>query len=245
MNKQEELIAHSKYIIEWLKKQVKKSKTKGLIVGLSGGIDSALVAALAQQAMRDNFLALILPINNKTRNFDKLDAIEMCEKLNINYRVIDLENDYLNLVEKLKLTMDITKANLQARLRMSIIYAIAQENNYLVLGTDNKAEYELGYFTKYGDGACDLLPIINLYKDEVFYLAKYYNIPESILKKKPSAGLWEGQEDEKELGFSYNNFKNFSLNNKINSNIEKKIKNQILKTNHKRQSIPKPKNKKI
>ena len=123
---------------------------------------------------------------------------------------------------------------------MTTLYAIAQENNYLVLGTDNKAEYYLGYFTKWGDGGCDLLPIVHLYKSDVFQYAKEVGVPNSILNKAPSAGFWKEQKDESDLGFSYDAYEMYDKNMLKEQKIIDKIKLQIQKTNHKRLAIPQP-----
>ena len=213
-------------LVEWIQQEVKKSNAKGVIVGISGGIDSALVSVLAKRAFPNNFLALMMPIN-RNRKFDLEDGIELAQKFDINYRIIDLYDEYNLLRKKLKIDSNLIDGNLQARLRMATLYAFAQKNNYLVLGTDNKAEYELGYFTKYGDGGCDLLPIVHLYKSQVFKYAKEIGVTEAILNKAPSAGLWDDQSDEKELGFSYDEFEKFDkglLEDKI---LQEKIKKQI------------------
>jgi NAD+ synthase len=128
-----------------------------------------------------------MPISDRIK--DKEDGIELCKTIDLDYSIIELKTEYESMSSKLKLSTDLTKANLQARLRMSTLYALGQEKNYLVLGTDNYAEYYLGYFTKYGDGGCDLLPIVQLHKSEVFKLAKMLKLPDSIINKAPSAGL--------------------------------------------------------
>lgn len=228
-----------KEIIKWIKTEVKKAKAKGVIVGISGGIDSALVAYLAKKAFPNNSLGILMPIN-KDRYFDLEDGLELVKTFDLKFRIVDLYDEYQSIVNKTKIFSNLTKGNLQARLRMTTLYSFAQENNYLVLGTDNKAEYNLGYFTKWGDGGCDLLPIIHLYKSEVYDYAKKINVPKSILDKKPSAGLWDGQTDEKELGFSYDDYENYDRKILKNKELIKKIEDQIQKTNHKRQPIPQP-----
>ncbi|MGL5521756.1 MAG: NAD(+) synthase [Metamycoplasmataceae bacterium] len=227
------------YLAKWIKNQVLQANAKGVIVGISGGIDSAVVATIAKKAFPDNTLGVLLPINNK-RVFDLEDGIELCKKHNINYKVINLENEFNNFKELTQIKNKMSLANLQARLRMTTLYALAQENNYLVLGTDNLSEYELGYFTKFGDGACDLLPIVNLFKSEIFKIGEILDIPINILNKKPSGGLWEDQEDEVELGFKYSDFEKYYKNELIDNKIKEKIIKQINITNHKRNPIPKP-----
>jgi NAD+ synthase len=126
-------------------------------------------------------------------------------------------------------------------LRMTMLYALAQEKKYLVLGTDNLAEWTLGYFTKYGDGGVDLLPLVNLLKKEVKEMAKIMKLPKIIYTKVSTAGLWEGQTDENELGFSYNEIDDYIIGKKINPITKEKIEKQIKLTNHKRIKIPTPK----
>lgn len=226
-------------LIDWIKKEVNKANAKGVVVGISGGIDSAFVAYLAKKAFPNNSLGVLIPINSK-RQIDLKDGEELVNQLNIKSLTINLEKEYLNLKEKLDINNNLICGNLQSRLRMLTLYSIAQKNNYLVLGTDNKSEYELGYFTKYGDGGCDLLPIVNLYKSEIFEYAKKLNLPTSIINKKPTAGFWDEQEDEKELGFSYEEYEKYCKNKLKDKKIVEKIEKQIKITNHKRKPIPKP-----
>ncbi|MBR2022480.1 MAG: NAD(+) synthase [Mycoplasmataceae bacterium] len=225
-------------IINWIKEEVKKANCSGVAVGISSGIDSALVAYLAKKAFPNDSIGILIPINKK-RQFDLEDGLELVKKLDLDYKVIDLSHEYQSMIDKMNVQLDLTKGNMQARLRMTTIYAFAQERNYLVLGTDNKAEYDLGYFTKWGDGGCDLLPIVNLYKSEVFEYAKKVGIPINIINKTPSAGLWDDQSDEKELGFTYDDYEQYDKNLLTDQQLIEKIKLQISKTNHKRIEIPK------
>ena len=225
-------------IIDWIKDQVKKANCSGVAVGISGGIDSALVAYLAKKAFPNDSIGILIPINKK-RQFDLEHGLELVKKLDLDYKIIDLSHEYQSMIDKMNVQLDLTKGNMQARLRMTTIYAFAQERNYLVLGTDNKAEYDLGYFTKWGDGGCDLLPIVNLYKSEVFEYAKKVGIPINIINKTPSAGLWDDQSDEKELGFTYDDYEQYDKNLLTDQQLIEKIKLQISKTNHKRIEIPK------
>ena len=225
-------------IINWIKEEVKKANCSGVAVGISGGIDSALVAYLAKKAFPNESIGILIPINKK-RQFDLEHGLELVKKLDLDYKVIDLSHEYQSMIDKMNVQLDLTKGNMQARLRMTTIYAFAQERNYLVLGTDNKAEYDLGYFTKWGDGGCDLLPIVNLYKSEVFEYAKKVGIPINIINKTPSAGLWDDQSDEKELGFTYDDYEQYDKNLLTDQQLIEKIKLQISKTNHKRIEIPK------
>ena len=142
--------------------------------------------------------------SNTTPSEDKIHGIEIAKRLNIEYEEIAIDsilNEYLSLTELEKNYLAI--GNLKARIRMSIIYYYANFKNYLVSGTGNKSEILIGYFTKHGDGACDMEPIGDLFKSEVYKLSKYLNIPEEIIEKPPRAGLWDNQSDEEEIGMSY------------------------------------------
>ncbi len=228
------------YLVDWIREEVKKANANGVIVGISGGIDSSLVAYLAKQAFPSNSLGILMPINRE-RKMDLDDGLELVNALKMDHKIIDLYEEFDSIANKTEVTSNLTKGNLQARLRMSTLYAFAQENNYLVLGTDNRAEYYLGYFTKWGDGGCDLLPIVHLYKSEVFDYAKKVGIPNSIINKAPSAGLWDGQTDEKELGFTYNDYEAYDKNQLNDQDLIVRIERQIKSTEHKRKPIPTPK----
>ena len=172
---------------------------------MSGGIDSTLVVHLACEAIgRENVFGIIMP-SATTPPEDSIHGIEIAESLGIDYRKIPIDsilNEYLSLTQLKEDTLAI--GNLKARIRMSIIYYYANAKNYLVSGTGNRSEILIGYFTKHGDGACDMEPIGDLYKSEVYRLSEYLNIQEEIIKKPPRAGLWANQTDEDEIGMSYN-----------------------------------------
>ncbi|QZY56507.1 NAD(+) synthase [Crassaminicella profunda] len=199
--------------VNWLREKVEESNTKGLVVGISGGIDSALVAYLIKRAFPNNSLGVILPCKSNSK--DRLDALEVAEGCEIEHVEVELSEVHDQLFDNVKKTMErnelldennnlrLSDANLRARLRMSTIYCIANSLNYLVVGTDNAAELHTGYFTKYGDGGVDILPIANLLKREVYEWSRYLGVPQSVIDRAPSAGLWEGQTDEKEMGTTY------------------------------------------
>ena len=193
-----------KDIIDFIKQKVSQSNSNGVIVGLSGGIDSTLVAYLACEALgRENVFGIIMP-STTTPTDDKLHGIKVAQKLGINYKEIAIDsilNEFLTLTELEENNLAI--GNLKARIRMSIIYYYANAKNYLVSGTGNKSEILIGYFTKFGDGACDIEPIGDLYKKEVYKLSQHIDILPEILEKPPRAGLWNNQTDEEELGMSY------------------------------------------
>jgi NAD+ synthase len=191
-----------KKIVLWIKKQVKETGAKGIILGLSGGIDSAVVAGLARQALGKNkLLALILPCHSQRQDIE--DARVVAKKLGIKTKIIDLTAAYDIFTRLLPRGNALAYANLKPRLRMLVLYYFANAFNYLVCGTGNKSELTVGYFTKHGDGATDILPIGDLLKREVKSLAAELKIPERIITKPPTAGLWPGQTDEGEMGITY------------------------------------------
>ena len=191
-----------KKIINWIGKQVKEAKAEGIVIGLSGGIDSCLSAALAKEAVGKNkILALVLPIHSHIQ--DIKDAKLAARKLGIAVKTVDLSNIYDNLLKILPQANKLARINLKPRLRMLTLYYFANKLNYLVCGTGNKSELRVGYFTKYGDGGVDILPIGDLLKREVRELARELNVPENIISKSPTAGLWPGQTDEGEMGITY------------------------------------------
>ncbi len=187
-------------IVLWLKDELAESHTDGIVVGLSGGLDSSVCAALIRKA-NDNCLGLILPVESEVNDID--DAAEVASLIDLKTQYVDLTPVYTHLIKLLPERKHVALGNIKARLRMVVIYYYANIHNYLVCGTGNKTEFSLGYFTKYGDGACDVLPLGDLYKCEVREIGGLLGIPEKIIEKVPSAGLWKGQTDEGEIGFSY------------------------------------------
>ena len=176
-----------------------------MVIGLSGGIDSSVVAYSAFRALgKDKVLGLILPDKDITPQQDIDDALEICSVLGIEYKIIyinSIKDQILKDVEKTD--NNLVKGNLLSRIRMCILYYYANLLNRFVLGTANKTEIAIGYFTKYGDGASDLFPIGDLYKTQVRGFAKFLNISNSIINKKSSARLWKDQQTEDEIGLSF------------------------------------------
>jgi NAD+ synthase len=190
-------------IISWIKQKVKDSGVKGIVLGLSGGIDSAVVAALAKGAVgKNNLLVLFMPCDSNPQ--DLKDAELVAHELGLKSKFVDLSAVYNNFLKVLPGAISLARGNLKPRLRMSTLYYFANKLNYLVCGTGNKSELMVGYFTKYGDGGVDILPIADLFKRQVRQLAKELKIPQAIITKPPTAGFWNGQTDEGEMGITYN-----------------------------------------
>jgi len=227
--------------VEWLKNKVETSGTKGLVVGLSGGIDSSVCAALMKKAFPENSLGVILPCSSNI--IDKEFAMKLVKATDINYTEVNLTAEHESLFNKITHSLndfDVTgehlaSANLKARLRMSTIYGISNSLNYLVVGTDNAAELLTGYFTKYGDGGVDIMPLANLTKGEVYDWARKLNVPKEIIDRQPTAGLWEGQTDENEMGTTYNMIDRYIKGEEIPEKDEKIILEMHNKSQHKRE----------
>jgi len=193
----------TKSLTEQLRKYMETSERKGGVVGLSGGVDSSTVAALLTRAT-NNFYFLIMP-SRSTPKRDIEDALQLVRsfKAEDRYSYVEIDDAVDLLASKVGTEDRVILGNLKARVRMSLLYAFASKLNYLVVGTGDRSELLLGYFTKYGDGGVDLLPIGALYKTQVRSLARYLGLPEGIALKPSSPALWEGQSAEGELGVSY------------------------------------------
>ena len=224
----------------WIKNEVKNAKANGVIYGLSGGIDSAVVAVLCKKIFPKNSLALILPCHSIGE--DIKDAQELIKKFNINYQVVELSKIYDSfsslLSGKLKKNVhddNLARANIKPRLRMISLYYFANSLNYLVVGTSNKSEIMIGYSTKYGDSGADIFPLGNLLKSQVVELAKYLDVTKRIVAKPPSAGLWKGQTDEEEMGITYAQLDEYLTSGELNDKkIKKIIETKIELSKHKR-----------
>lgn len=230
---------YKKYLVNWIRNQVEKSGQKGVLVGMSGGVDSSVVATLAKEAFPENSLGVYLPIGNMGQDLE--DAKKVAKKIKIKTKTINLSESFESMKKAVGVNNKLSIANIKPRLRMTALYSLAQENKYLVLGTDNKAEWILGYFTKYGDGGVDLLPIVHLTKGQVKDMARDMDLPEIIYTKAPTAALWDGQTDEEELGFSYDEVDKYLNNEEVSLKIRNKIEKQIEATEHKRNPLPMPK----
>jgi NAD+ synthase len=201
----------------WLRQHVHAAGARGIVVGLSGGIDSAVVARVAQMAAPDGVMTVIMPAHSDPRDAD--DAKFVADTYGLPVMTVDLTRPADALLVQVQQALGtwppgspsasdetasrLALANLKPRLRMTTLYYVANRLNYLVAGTGNRSEIAIGYYTKYGDGGVDLLPLGALVKSEVRALARDLGVPARIVDKPPSAGLWLGQTDEGEMGFTY------------------------------------------
>ena len=238
MELKEYLLEIEKFLQEYLE----QSHCKGYVLGLSGGVDSSLVAAIARKAVgKDKLYCYAIDIESNKADIE--DAKKVAEELDLNLEIINLTDTYHSYLKSLKGNefIRLTKSNLKVRMRMVALFAFAQEHSALVLGTDNMDERYVGYFTKYGDGAADILPIVHLTKGEVREAAKLYGLSSVLANRTPSAGLFEGQTDETEMGVSYKDLDDFLLGKEINPKAKERIEYLHKISEHKRVDIPTPK----
>ena len=228
--------------------RVNEAKAKGVVIGLSGGLDSAVTTKMCVEALgKEKVFCFLLPANTTPKE-DTEDALEFAKSLGVKYRIINISGIVKKIASTIHNKMKKKEmGNIHARTRMIVLYYFANKNNYLVVGSGNKTELLMGYFTKYGDGACDIMPLGDLYKTQVRELAKHLKIPEKIINKTPRAGLWKGQTDESELGIKYEildqilygmekGLKNNEIVKSVGVEISevKRIKNIVNSTKHKR-----------
>ena len=210
---------------------------KTAVVGISGGIDSAIVAALCTEAVgHEKVAGLSLPYGNQ----DCTDAAVLAKQLGINYSTFNIKPavDSIYVFRHSDFEKKV-RGNVMARMRMVVLYSFSNEFDGIVVGTTNRSEAEVGYFTKYGDGAVDVEPIADLWKREVYDVGKLLDIPESIMTKAPSANLWEGQTDEGEFGFTYDDIeKYFTEASSLNETTARKIDTLIKYNEHKKHLPP-------
>jgi NAD+ synthase len=247
-------------IVEWLRREATAAGARGFVVGLSGGVDSAVVARLCQAALPETTLGVMLPCHSDPQ--DEEDARLVARTFGLVVARVALEPAYNALIDALERTFEalppamrerplelaedvrarVPIANLKPRLRMTALYFFANTLNYLVAGTSNRSEIAVGYFTKYGDGGADLLPIGHLDKTEVLALARTLGVPDRIVDKPPSAGLWAGQTDEGELGFTYRELEAYLREGPeaVAPALALKIERLMRLSEHKRQLPPTP-----
>ncbi len=259
MNEQLEEIKNQDYasitkkIESFLKTRVEKSNTNGIILGLSGGIDSSVITYLCSRVLKEKTLALVMPDSKISPKEETEDALKIIDELGIDYKLLDINlivSGYSNVLEPDERAL----GNLRARVRANILYYYANSKNLLVVGSSDKSEYLIGYFTKFGDGSSDILPIVSLYKTQVREIAKFLGAPQNIIEKKSSPNLWKGHIAEEEIGVSYEEIdsilhcifdKKLSIEDTVQSTgIEKikveKINNMHITSEHKRITAANP-----
>ena len=223
--------------VEYVRTLLRSSGAKGIIYGNSGGKDSVLVSIICKKAC-DDTVGVIMPCGSK-RNYeeDTRDALEIAEMYSIETRQVDLASAKDEMVRLLSGAADLSRdalSNINPRLRMITLYAIGQSENRLVAGTGNRSEIHMGYFTKWGDGGHDFNPISDLTVKEVYEFLEFLGVPEKIIKKAPSAGLFEGQTDEAEMGVTYAAIDDYLLNSNVNEQDKKIIDAFHKRSQHKR-----------
>lgn len=242
-------------ISRWLADHMAAAHAQGLVVGMSGGVDSAVVARLSQMAASDRVLGVILPCHSDPR--DERDAVTVAEHFGIATITVDLADPYDALLARASAALQdappslgpetphddprarLGSANLKPRLRMATLYLVANSRNCLVVGTGNRSELAAGYFTKYGDGGVDVLPLGSLLKNEVRGLARTLGVPAPIFEKAPSAGLWQGQTDEAEMGFTYDELEAYLAgSSNVSASVAARIDRLVAASEHKRALPP-------
>jgi len=223
----------------WAAKFLTKTSADGYCLGVSGGIDSALALAMLSKIPNINLLPVFIDIESLKQ--DRIDAENLCKKFNVEMKYIDLTKTYKYLVKELKLEKaPNARINLKVRLRTITLYALANRNNLLTVGTTNADERLVGYFTKFGDSACDVMLLCHLLKSHIRYLAKEYGVPDAIINKKPSAGLAPGQTDEYDLGVTYEEIDHYLCYAFIDPIQEAKINTRFSANKHKLNAPAKP-----
>lgn len=230
------------HLVAWLEREVAAGGGRGAVFGLSGGLDSAVVSGLARRAFGDRALAAVMPCHSDPA--DAEDAALVARHFGLRHVTVDLGPAYDVLVAELGraepgLPHDrLATANVKPRLRMVTLYALANLHGYRVLGTGNLDELTVGYFTKYGDGGCDLLPLGSLTKGEVRDLARELGVPQRVIAKPPSAGLWAGQTDEGEMGLAYEHLDAYLRGGDVPADVRARIEALRAASEHKR-ALPK------
>jgi len=225
-------------LISWIRDKVLAAGCKGVVVGMSGGLDSSVLAVLCQRAFPQSMLGVLMPCHSSQQDEEHAQAV--ASQFSIPTKIVVLDTVFDTLLKALPSNRvepsvsRLAKANLKVRLRMLTLYYFANQLKYMVAGSGNRSELSVGYFTKYGDGGADILPLGNLVKGQVRELASFLGIPQQIINKPPSAGLWQGQTDEDELGLSYEELDRYLVTGKASPELKEKIESMIAASNHKR-----------
>ena len=231
-------------LVLWLRDKVQAARCQGLVLGMSGGLDSSVLAVICQHAFPGSTLGVIMPCHSHPE--DEKHAQAVANKFSISTKVAVLDSVFDTLLKVLPhdhmnpAVTRLAEANLKARLRMLTLYYFANRLNYAVAGAGNRSELSVGYFTKHGDGGVDMLPLGNLLKSEVRELARFLGISQAIIDKPPSAGLWAGQTDENELGFSYEELDRYLMTGEAPAELKKRMDSLMADSEHKRQPPPLP-----
>ena len=231
-------------LVSWITQQVKQANARGTVLGMSGGIDSSVAAALCKLAYPESTLGLLLPCHSVQEDIDHAQAVAV--KFRIPTRLLSLDSTFDTLLNVLPqdnsdpITRQAAAANLKPRLRMATFYYFAAQLHYLVVGSSNRCELEVGYFTKHGDSGADIMPLGNLLKSQVRSLARYLEIPAEIIDKPPSAGLREGQTDEQEMGFTYEQLDLYCSGSRLDDDVRSRIADRVARNAHKRALAPVP-----
>lgn len=230
-------------ISAWINERAAEAGIKGLVLGLSGGVDSAVVAGLAARAMPGHVRGYMLPCHSQPLDAELGQAV--ADKFGLTAETIVLDDAFDTLLRTYGTPVsvapgDLAAANLKSRLRMVTLYYQANRHNCMVLGTGNRSELAVGYFTKWGDGAVDMLPIAHLVKREVYELARALGVPQAIIDRPPSGGLWVGQIDEQEMGLLYADIDEFLVSGHVAPEMAAKITKRIQANEHKRRLPPSP-----
>ena len=228
-------------LVSWIKETVSAGGCKGVVLGMSGGVDSSVAAVLCRRAFPRNTLGVLMPCYSNPE--DEEHARAVASKFSIPTKMVVLDNTFDTLLKVLPGNADLSvsqpaKANLKVRLRMLTLYYFANQLKYMVVGASNRSELAVGYFTKYGDGGVDIMPLGNLVKGQVRELASFLGIPREIIDKPPSAGLWEGQTDENDMGFTYDELDRYLVTGEASTELKEKIESMIAASAHKRQLPP-------
>ena len=229
-------------LASWIRDRVLATGCRGVVVGMSGGLDSSVVAVLCYRAFPQSMFGVFMPCHSNREDEEHAQAVSSKFSIPTKRVVLDTVFDTLLKalpVEKVEPSINrLAEANLKARLRMLTLYYFANQLNYMVAGSGNRSELSVGYFTKYGDGGVDILPLGNLVKGQVRELAIFLGIPQEIINKPPSAGLWQGQTDEGELGLSYEELDRYLVTGEASNEMKGKIESMIAASDHKR--LPPP-----
>ena len=229
-------------ISSWIRERVEEAGAKGVVLGISGGIDSSVTAVLAKKGLGDGVLGVIMPCHSDPTDVEH--ARRVAAQFGIETEYVDLTPVFDCLLEALPPGDRVAVGNLKPRLRMATLYYFANSRHYLVMGTGNKSEIMVGYTTKYGDSGVDILPLGDLLKTQVRELAHELGIPEEVIVKPPSAGLWEGQTDEGEMGISYDELDEILMAiessdvDGCNQQTLARVRAMMAASQHKREPIP-------